>query len=52
MDGFGVAGLCFVGASIIATSLSAFFAFIYFWRKNRLDLDEDAKYRMMEDEHE
>ena len=52
MDGFGIQGLFFCSSSIVALSAGAALAFIYFWRKGNLGMDEDAKYQMMEDEED
>lgn len=50
MDGGGITGEVLHYGFIIALSGSALLAFIYFWSKGRLDLDEEPKYQMMDDE--
>lgn len=49
-DGIGIIGNIFHYALLLALVGSTFLIFIYLWRKGKLDMDEEAKYRMMEDE--
>lgn len=37
---------------IIAFTGSALLAFLYFWSKGRLDIDEEPKYQMMKDDEQ
>ena len=48
-DENGVYGTIFHYSLIIALVLSTLLVFIYFWKKNRLDMDEEPKLTMMED---
>lgn len=48
-DSSGVYGGIFHYSLVFATVGSALLAFIYFWRKGRLDMDESPKYQMMDD---
>jgi hypothetical protein len=50
MDGFGIYGHFFHYAIVIALVGSAFFIFLYLWKKNRLDMDEEPKFQMMHEE--
>lgn len=50
LDGSGEVGTLVHYAFIIAFAGSAVLAFLYFWGKKRLDMDEEPKMRMMEDE--
>lgn len=52
IDGFGVYGSTLHSALVVAFVGSAFILFIYLWKKGRLDMDEEAKYQMMNDENE
>ena len=46
-DSSGVYGGIFHYSLIIALVAGAFFAFLYFWSKGRLDLDEEPKWQML-----
>lgn len=50
LDGAGVYGAVFHYAFVIAFVGNAFLVFIYLWRKKRLDMDEEPKYQMMDDQ--
>jgi hypothetical protein len=50
MDSSGVYGGIFHYALVFAMVGSAFLAFIYFWSKGKLDMDEGPKLQMMCDE--
>lgn len=50
IDETGVYGSILHYALIIAFVGGAFFAFLYFWWKGRLDMDEEPKYKMLEDD--
>lgn len=50
IDAMGVQGNFFHYALIISLVGSAFIIFFYLWRKNRLDMDEEPKFQMMQDE--
>ena len=50
IDGIGVYGNFFHYALVIALVSSAFLIFLYLWRKKRLDMDEEPKFQMMQDE--
>lgn len=50
IDGFGVHGSTLHYGLTIALVGSAFFIFLYLWKKKRLDMDEEAKYKMLEEE--
>lgn len=52
IDGGGVYGYVGVNAMIIALVGSSFLAFLYFWRKGQLDMDEEAKYHPLKDDSE
>ncbi|MEI8365525.1 MAG: hypothetical protein WCF65_03815 [Parachlamydiaceae bacterium] len=49
-DWSGIYGGIFHYSMIFATSGSALLAFFYFWKKGRLDLDEEPKILMMQDD--
>ncbi len=51
-DGLGIYGHFFHYAIVISLVGSAFLVFISLWRKKRLDLDEEPKYQMMEDDQD
>lgn len=51
-DSIGIYGTIFHYAMIFAFVGSALLAFIYFWKKGRLDMDELPKYEMMHHEDE
>lgn len=50
VDGGGAIGgyLCY--AMCMALAGSALIIFLYLWKKGRLDMDEEPKYRMIEDD--
>ena len=50
IDGIGVYGNFFHYALVISLVSSAFLIFLYLWRKKRLDMDEEPKFQMMQDE--
>lgn len=50
IDSMGVYGSVFHYAFVIAFVGGAFLIFIYLWRKKRLDMDEEPKFQMMNDE--
>lgn len=50
IDGAGVYGSMFHYAFVIAFVGSAFLVFIYLWKNNRLDMDEEPKYQMMNED--
>jgi hypothetical protein len=50
IDGFGVYGNFFHYSMVIAMVGSAFIVFVHLWRKGRLDMDEEPKFQMMQDE--
>lgn len=50
-DGSGIYGGIFHYGMIMALMGSALLAFIYFWRKKRLDFDEEPKLQMMRDDN-
>lgn len=50
IDGAGVYGTILHYALVIAFVGSAFLIFVCLWKKNRLDMDEEPKYTMMENE--
>lgn len=52
LDGGGVCGNIVHYAFIIAFVGSAFLVFLYLWRKGKLDMDEEPKIRMMQDDAE
>lgn len=49
-DWSGIYGGIFHYSMIFAISGSTLLAFFYFWRKGRLDLDEEPKIQMMREE--
>lgn len=49
-DSFGITGMIADYALVIFFFGFALIAFSYFWWKGRLDMDETAKYQMMEEE--
>lgn len=51
-DEMGIYGSLLHYAFIIAFVGGAFLIFLYLWRKGRLDMDEEPKYDMMEDDEE
>lgn len=52
IDGAGVYGSLFHYTSVIAFVGSAFLIFVYLWKANKLNMDEEPKYQMMEEEDE
>jgi hypothetical protein len=53
VDGAGIYGSLMHYMLVMAFVGSAFLAFLYFWRKGKLDMDEGPKYQMMQpDEQE
>jgi hypothetical protein len=50
IDGFGVYGSTLHYALVIAFVGSAFILFAFFWKKGRLDMDEEPKFQMMEND--
>lgn len=50
IDAMGVYGSVFHYAMVITFVGSAFIIFCYLWKKNRLDMDEDPKFQMMQEE--
>lgn len=52
MDGGGVYGYVAVNAMLVALLGSTVLAFLYFWKKGRLDMDEEAKYHPLIDDSE
>lgn len=52
IDQRGVYGSIFEYAVTILFMGGAILAFLYFWRKGRLDMDEDPKIQMMKDDEE
>jgi hypothetical protein len=50
IDAMGIYGNFFHYALIIALVGSAFMIFCYLWKKNRLDMDEEPKFQMMQEE--
>lgn len=50
-DSFGISGMAVDSALMLFFFGSAVVAFLYFWKKGRLDMDEEAKYQMMEDDN-
>ncbi|MDP1879672.1 MAG: hypothetical protein Q8K60_01870 [Parachlamydiaceae bacterium] len=49
LDGAGVYGSVLHYAFVISFAGNAFLIFIYLWCKNKLNMDEEAKFQMMED---
>ncbi|MCH9626891.1 MAG: hypothetical protein S4CHLAM2_05220 [Chlamydiales bacterium] len=50
IDGVGVYGFVLHYSLLFAFFGSAFTVFLYLWRKKRLDMDEEAKYSMFDEE--
>jgi hypothetical protein len=48
IDGFGVYGNYVHFSFVVLFVGSAFLIFLYLWNKGRLDMDEEAKFQMME----
>lgn len=51
-DVSGIYGGIFDYAIIFSIFGSAVIAFVYFWSKGRLDMDEEPKFQMMQDDKE
>ena len=52
LDGGGVCGSWAHYAFILAFVGSAFLIFLYLWTKNKLDMDEEPKIKMMQEDKE
>lgn len=52
LDGFGIHGMALDYSVVFFFTGAAFCLFIYFWLNNRLDMDEEPKMQMMQDEEE
>lgn len=50
LDGGGVYGSLLHYALVIAFAGSALLAFLYYWRKGQLNMDEEAKFQMLQAE--
>lgn len=50
IDGIGVYGNFFHYGIVISLVGSALFIFLYLWKKKRLDMDEEPKFQMMQEE--
>lgn len=50
VDAIGIYGSLVHAMMVIFFVGAALIAFIYFWRKGRLDMDEEPKIQMMQDE--
>lgn len=50
VDGFGVYGFLVHGMMVIFFVGAAFIAFLYCWKKGRLDMDEEPSIQMMQDD--
>lgn len=51
-DDSGIYGGIFHYAMVFAFVGAALLAFLYFWKKGRLDMDEEAKIQMMQNDDE
>lgn len=51
VDNFGLYGTLLNYGLTISFVGSAFLLFIYFWKKGRLDMDEDSKIQMLKDDN-
>ncbi|MGA8165234.1 MAG: hypothetical protein WB791_09460 [Waddliaceae bacterium] len=51
-DGAGIVGSLFHYSLLIALVGSAFLIFVYLWKTNRLDMDEEPKMQMMQNDEE
>lgn len=51
-DGIGITGTTLHYSLLFALFGSTLLVFLYLLRKGRLDMDEEPKTQMMEDEHE
>ena len=52
LDGGGECGTLVHYGFVFALVGSAFLAFVYFWKKNKLDMDEEPKIQMMKDDED
>jgi hypothetical protein len=52
MDEAGLCGLVMHYAFVFAIVGSSLLAFLYFWSKGKLDMDEEPKLRMMHEEQQ
>lgn len=50
IDGIGVYGNFLHYSLVIILVGSAFLIFIYLWKKKRLDMDEEPKFQMMQED--
>lgn len=50
IDGFGLYGKFLHYGTVIFLVGSAFLIFLYLWRNKRLDIDEEPKFQMMQEE--
>ncbi|MBA3958746.1 MAG: hypothetical protein H0X51_10195 [Parachlamydiaceae bacterium] len=50
MDQFGVYGSFLHYGLIISMVGSAFLIFLYLWKKNKLDMDEEPKWQMLRED--
>ena len=50
IDSFGVYGNYLHYGLVIIFMGSALLSFLFFWKKGRLDMDEDPKFQMMKDD--
>ena len=50
IDAMGIYGTIFHYGMVIAFVGSAFLIFLYLWKKNRLNMDEEPKFQMMQEE--
>lgn len=50
IDGIGVYGNFFHYGLVIALVGSALLIFLYLWKKKRLDMDEEPKFQMMQED--
>lgn len=49
IDGIGIYGCVLHYTLVIAFVMSACLIFLYLWRNQRLDMDEEPKFQMMQD---
>lgn len=52
LDGGGVCGSAVHYGTILGLVGGAFLIFLYLWKKNKLDMDEEPKHTMMKQEDE
>ena len=50
IDGMGIVGNFYHYSMVMAFVGSAFLIFLCLWRKKRLDIDEEPKYQMLEED--